>query len=326
VSTQVAVKPKLQPKIADSSRFYDLIIIGGGPAGLAAAIYAGRNRLSTVIIEKMVLGGQASNAYFIENYPGFPAGISGQELEGKMTEQATKLGLQVIWGNVSKVKKSTDKHFEAQVDGKTIKGKTVIIATGSENLRLDVPGEEEFRGRGVSYCATCDGAFYKDKNLIVAGGGNSAIEEALYLTRFAAKVSIVHRRDELRADKVLAERAKSHPKIYFFWHSVVEEIKGDKFVKEAVLKDLLTGKKLIVPVDGIFIYIGSKPGTDFVKDLVKLDEQGYIMTDDKMKTSVEGIFAAGDVRQKSLRQIVTAVADGAIAAKSAREYIEKSAS
>jgi thioredoxin reductase (NADPH) len=276
-----------------------------------------------VVIEKMVLGGQASNAYFIENYPGFPSGISGQELGGKMTEQAARLGLQVIWGNVIKIKKSKDKHFAAQVDGKMIKGQAVIIATGSENQKLAVPGEEEFRGRGVSYCATCDGAFYKNKNVIVAGGGNSAIEEALYLTRFAAKVSVVHRRDELRADKILAERASGHQKIYFFWHSAIEEIKGDKFVKEAVLKDLLTGKKLIVPVDGVFVYIGSKPGTDFVKDLVKLDEQGYIITDDKMKTSAEGIFAAGDVRQKNLRQIVTAVADGASAAEAAREYIEK---
>lgn len=323
-TTQVAVKPKLQPKLAAGGGFYDLIIIGGGPAGLAAAIYAGRSRLKTLIIEKMVLGGQASNAYFIENYPGFPDGISGAELGRKMTEQANKLGLQVIWGNAVKLKTADRKQLEVQVDGQTLKGKAVILATGSENQKLAVPGEEEFRGRGVSYCATCDGAFYKNKNIMVAGGGNSAIEEALFLTRFAAKVSVVHRRDELRADKILAERAKGHPKIYFFWHSAIEEIKGEKFVKEAILKDLTTGKKLIVPVDGIFIYIGSKPGSDLVKDLVKLDEQGYIITDDKMKTSLEGIFAAGDVRRKNLRQIVTAAADGASAAEAAREYIEKS--
>lgn len=323
-TTQVAVKPKLQPKITEGGGFYDLIVIGGGPAGLAAAIYAGRNRIKTVVIEKLVLGGQASNAYFIENYPGFPDGISGQELGRKMTEQANKLGPQVIWGNAVKLKTSDKQQFEVQVDGQTIKGKAVIIATGSENQKLAVPGEEEFRGRGVSYCATCDGAFYKNKNIMVAGGGNSAIEEALFLTRFAAKVSVVHRRDELRADKLLAERATGHPKIYFFWHSAIEEIKGEKFVKEAILKDLTTGKKLIVPVDGIFVYIGSKPGSDLVKDLVKLDEQGYIITDDKMKTSTEGIFAAGDVRQKNLRQIVTAVADGAVAAESAREFIERS--
>jgi thioredoxin reductase (NADPH) len=324
LSLQIAVKPKLQPKLAAGGGFYDLIIIGGGPAGLAAAIYAGRNRLKTLIIEKMVLGGQASNAYLIENYPGFPEGISGQELGRKMTEQASKLGLQVVWGKVSGLKTTGQKQIEVQVDGKTMTGRAVIVATGSENQKLEVPGEEEFRGRGVSYCATCDGAFYKGKNIMVVGGGNSAIEEALFLTRFAAKVGIVHRRDELRADKILAERAKGHPKIYFFWHSVIEEIKGEKFVQEAILKDLSTGKKLIVPVSGVFIYIGSKPGSEFLGGLVKLDEQGCIVTDDKMRTSASGIFAAGDVRQKSLRQIVTAAADGALAAEAAREYIEKS--
>ncbi len=322
MSTQVVVKPQLQPALADGNGLYDLIIIGGGPAGLTAAIYAGRNRLKTVMIEKLVLGGQASNAYFIENYPGFPAGISGQELEMKMTEQAARLGLQVLWGSVSGLEAGR-KEFTALVDGRRIRGKAVIVATGSEAKKLAVPGEAEFRGRGVSYCATCDGAFYKNKNLIVVGGGNSAIEEAIYLTRFAAKVTIVHRRDQLRADRVLAERAKTNPKIYFFWHTVLEEIKGDKFVQEAVLKDLSTGKKLIVPVDGIFVYIGSAPGTGFLKDLVKLDEQGYIATDERMRTSAEGIFAAGDVRQKSLRQIVTAVGDGAVAAETAREFIEK---
>jgi thioredoxin reductase (NADPH) len=323
LSSQVAVKPKPQLQLAAGGGPYDLIIIGGGPAGLAAAIYAGRNRLSTLIIEKMVLGGQASNAYLIENYPGFPEGISGQELGRKMTEQAGKLGLQVVWGKVGGLK-TGKKQTEVTVDGKTMTGRAVIIATGSENQKLGVPGEEEFRGRGVSYCATCDGAFYKHKNIMVVGGGNSAVEEALFLTRFAAKVSIVHRRDELRADKILAERAKNHPKIYFFWHSVLEEIKGEKFVREALLKDRTTGKKLIIPVDGIFIYIGSKPGTEFLGGAVKLDEQGYIITDDRMKTSAEGIFAAGDVRAKKLRQIVTATADGAIAAEAAREFIEKS--
>jgi len=322
VSTQVAVKPQLQPALADGSGLYDLIIIGGGPAGLTAAIYAGRNRLRTLIVEKLVLGGQASNAFFIENYPGFPGGISGQDLEKKMTEQAARLGLQVIWGTAGQLEAKGKKEFAVGVDGRTVRGKAVIVATGTENRKLNIPGEAEFRGRGVSYCATCDGAFYKNKNVVVVGGGNSAIEEALYLTRFAAKVSLVHRRDQLRADKVLAERATAHPKIYFFWHATLEEIKGDKFVKEAILKDVATGKRLIVPADGVFVYIGSRPGSDPVKAAVKLDEQGYIITDDKMKTSAEGIFAAGDVRQKSLRQIVTAAGDGAVAAESAREFIE----
>ncbi len=323
MSLQLAAKPKLQPVLSDGSGFYDLIIVGGGPAGLTAAIYAGRNRLKTLLVEKLVLGGQASNAYFIENYPGFPAGVSGQELEANMTEQATRLGLQVLWGTAGGLERTGPKEFALLVDGKRVRGKSLIIASGSESKKLAVPGEEQYRGRGVSYCATCDGAFYKNKNLIVVGGGNSAIEEALYLTRFAAKVSIVHRRDQLRADRVLAERARAHPKIYFFWHAVLEEIKGDKFVKEAILKDLPTGKKLIVPADGVFIYIGSQPGTAFVKEAVKLDDQGYIITDERMRTSAEGICAAGDVRQKSLRQIVTAAADGAVAAESAREFIEK---
>jgi thioredoxin reductase (NADPH) len=322
VNTQLAVKPKLQPK-AEIGNSYDLIIIGGGPAGLAAAIYAGRARLKTLIVEKLVLGGQASNAYLIENYPGFPEGVSGHDLARKMAEQAEKLGTPVLWGKVAALKKP-DQQYEVTVADKTIEAKAIIIAAGSDNEKLNIPGEAEFQGRGVSYCATCDGAFYKNKNIMVVGGGNTAVEEALFLTRFAAKVSIVHRRDELRADKIIAERAKAHPKIYFFWHSVLEEIKGDKFVKEAILKDALTGKKLIVPVDGVFVYIGSQPDTGFVKGLVKLDEHGYIVTDDKMKTSAEGIFAAGDVRQKTLRQIVTAAADGASAAESAREYIEQS--
>ena len=322
MSTQLAVKPKLQPK-AEIGNSYDLIIIGGGPAGLAAAIYAGRARLKTLIVEKLVLGGQASNAYLIENYPGFPEGVSGHELARKMAEQAGKLGIPVLWGKVAALRQS-DKRYEVAVADRTIKAKAVIIAAGSENEKLNVPGEAEFQGRGVSYCAACDGPFYKNKNIMVVGGGNTAIEEALFLTRFAAKVSLVHRRDELRADKILAERAKAHPKIYFFWHSVLEEIKGEKFVKEALLKDAVTGKKLIVPVDGVFVYIGSQPGTEFLKGLVKLDGQGYIVTDDGMKTSSGGIFAAGDVRQKNLRQIVTAAADGAIAAEAAREYIEKS--
>jgi thioredoxin reductase (NADPH) len=321
MSVKLAVKPQLQPKAAAAGGAYDLIIIGGGPAGLTAAIYAGRARLKTLIIEKMVLGGQASTAFQIENYPGFPEAVAGHELAQKMADQANKLGVEVLWGGAAELKKE-EQSWSVQVDGKPVRAKAVIIATGWENAKLGVPGEAKFRGRGVSYCATCDGAFYKDKNIIVVGGGNSAIEEALFLTRFAAKVSVVHRRDELRADKILAERAKSHPKIYFFWHAVVEEIRGDKNVAEVALKDLVSGKKLIVPVDGVFIYVGSQPNTGFLKGLIKLDDHGYILTDEKMKTSAEGLFAAGDVRAKTLRQIVTAAADGAQAAESAREYIE----
>lgn len=322
MTLELATRPKLQEVTAREASTFDLIVIGGGPAGLAAAIYALRFRINTLLIEKMVLGGLASTAFQIENYPGFPAGIPGLDLSQKMTEQAQKFGLKVLWGNAIKVK-NNKKHREVQVDGKIIPAKAVILATGTEAAKLGVPGEEEFRGKGVSYCATCDGPFYHGKNVMVVGGGNAAVEEALFLTRYAAKVAVVHRRNELRADRILAEQAKIHPKIYFFWHAVVEKIAGDKAVTEVAVKDLVAGKTIRVPTDGIFIYVGSKPNTEPVKGSVKLDENGFILADEKMKTSAAGIFAAGDVRAKSLRQIVTAVSDGAIAADSARQFIEK---
>ena len=317
MSLQLETKPQPQAMIIEAEKAHDLIIIGGGPAGLTAAIYALRSRLHTPPVEKMILGGQASTTSRVENYPGFPESVSGLDLSQKMAEQAKKLGLNVLWSNAVKIKNQ-----EVHVEGKILAAKALIIATGTEAARLGVPGEDELRGRGVSYCATCDGAFYQNKNVMVVGGGNSAVEEALFLTRYARQVSIVHRRDELRADKILAEQAKNHPKIYFFWHSVVEEIKGEKMVSEAVLKDLSSNKKLKVPVDGVFIYVGSRPNSEPAKGAVKLDEAGFIITDEKMKTSAPGIFAAGDIRVKSLRQIVTAAADGAIAAESARQFIE----
>ena len=321
MTVQLETKPEMQIVIKDRESF-DLIIIGGGPAGLAAAIYALRAKLDTLLVEKMVLGGMASTAHHIDNYPGFPQGISGLDLTQKMTEQAQRLGLKTAWGNAVLVK-NNKQHREVTVDGKKLSAKAVIIATGTEAAKLGVPGEEEFRGKGVSYCATCDGPFYQDKNIIVVGGGNGAIEEALFLTRFAKKVSLVHRRDELRSDRILADQAKSHPKIYFFWHSSLAEVKGEKKVTAAVIKDLVSNKKLTIPIDGVFIYVGVQPNTDPVSGLVKLDEKGFIITDERMRTSAGGIFAAGDVRAKELRQVLTAAADGAIAAFSAREFIEK---
>lgn len=317
MSLQLQTKPKAQIIIKED-KIHDLIIVGGGPAGLTAAIYALRARLNVLMIEKMVLGGQASTTFKIDNYPGFPEGVSGMDLSKKMAEQAQKLGLEIVWGGAAKVQSGS-----VTVDGKAYPAKAIIIATGTDPAKLGVPGEEEFRGRGVSYCATCDGAFYQNKDVMVVGGGNSAVEEALFLTRYAKQVSIVHRRDELRAEKIVAEQACGHPKIYFHWHSVVEEIKGEKTVGKVVLKDVQTGKKRTVPTDGVFVYIGSHPNTKPVKGVVKLDERGFIIADEKLKTSAAGIFAAGDVRVKSLRQVVTAVADGAIAAESAREFIEK---
>ncbi|HVN67935.1 MAG TPA: thioredoxin-disulfide reductase [Candidatus Sulfotelmatobacter sp.] len=316
MNLKLEARPAVETLIVTEKEGFDLIIIGGGPAGLTAAIYALRARLNVLLIEKLVLGGLASTAYHIDNYPGFPEGISGLDLAQKLGDQAKKLGLRTFWGNAIKIKK-----HEVQVDGRTFHAQALIIATGTEPLRLDVPGEEAFRGKGVSYCATCDGPFYQDKNIIVVGGGNAAIAEAIFLTRFAKKVTIVHRRDELRADKLLAEQAKNHPKIYFFWHSAVEKISGDKVVDEVTLRDLLSDKIVKVPADGVFIYIGSKPNSAPAKGTVKLDPKGFIITDDRMLTSAAGVFAAGDIRVKTLRQVVTAAADGATAADSAREYL-----
>lgn len=325
MSLKLETKPLPKKFLIARDDHYDLMIIGGGPAGLAAALYAARFRLKTVLIEKMIIGGMASTTYRIENYPGFPEGISGLEICQKMAEQVTNLGVPIIYGQALKLKNLKNEKL-LLIDNRTISAKSVIIASGTLPKRLGIPGEKDFVGRGVSYCATCDGPFYQDKHIMVIGGGNAAIEEAVFLTRYGSKVSIVHRRDELRADKIIAERAKNHPKIYFFWHSVLEEIRGDNKVEEAVLKDLLSGKKLNIPVNGIFIYIGTRPQSELVQGLVKTDKQGYIITDDKLSTSVPGIFAAGDIRVKTLRQVVTAAADGAIAANSAREYLENSKS
>lgn len=319
MSSRIAAKTKPQAVIVQPSQAYDVVIIGGGPAGLTAAIYALRSRLKTLLVEKMIIGGLASTTYQVENYPGFVEAIPGMELCQRMEKQARKLGLEVLWGNVKKVRPQ----LQVEVDGKTISAKAIIVASGTEPAKLGVPGEDELRGRGVSYCATCDGPFYQGKNVIVVGGGNSAIEEALYLTRFAQKVSLVHRRDQLRADKILAEKAQNHPKIYFYWHAELTEISGQGKVAAVTLQDKTTGKKTAVPADGVFVYIGTNPNIEPVKGVLKLDERGFIITDDQMKTSAIGIFAAGDIRSKHLRQIVTAAADGALAATAAREFIEQ---
>lgn len=300
---------------------FDIIVIGGGPAGLTCAIYCARAGMKVLVIEKALLGGQVSLCSTIENYPGFPFGISGVELAGRFEDQAKKFGAEIVWGDAQSVviegnvKKVilTDKIFSAKI---------IVLATGSEPKKLNVPGEEEFRGRGVSYCATCDGAFYKDKEIIVVGGGNSAISEALFLTRFVSKVTIIHRRNQLRSDRILAERAMADPKIEFMWSSVVEKIIGTKIVEGVEVLDLLENKRKIIRTDGVFIYVGEIPNTSLISDNVKLSDDGSVMVDEKMMTSVAGVFAAGDVVKKALRQISTAVGDGATAADSARKYLE----
>lgn len=299
----------------------ELIIVGGGPAGLTSAIYSARALIDTLVIEKMLPGGQPVLTTFIENYPGFPEGISGPELAERLESQAGKFGAKIITSrpvlNISR----KEEGFEVKTESNSFWGKAVIVATGTSPRKLNVPGEEEFTGRGVSYCAVCDGAFYRDRVVAVVGGGDSAMDESIYLTRFASKVFVIHRRNQLRAEKILQERAFSNPKISFIWDTVVQSIEGDRKVELLKLKNVKTGEISELKVDGIFVYIGSTPNSSMVKDLVDLDENGFIITDNCMKTSVPGLFAAGDVRNTSFRQLATAIGDGAIAANSAERYL-----
>ncbi len=303
---------------------YDVIIIGGGPAGLTAGLYTCRARLKTLLIEKGITGGQVTTTEWVENYPGFEDGISGAELAQKMEKQATKFGLEIIQGSVMKIS-SEDKVKKVILDGDSqYEAKAIIIATGSNPKLVNIEGENEFRGRGVSYCATCDGAFFKGDRLAVIGGGDSAVEEGIFLTKFAETVYIVHRRDEFRAAKVAQERALNNPKIKVVWDSVPEKIAGDPSGVTALhIKNVKTGEQSALEVKGVFIYIGYNPNTEFLKGLVTLDKSNYIVANEDMSTSVPGIFVAGDVRAKPLKQIATAVGDGAIVAMSTEKYIEE---
>ncbi|NPA94786.1 MAG: thioredoxin-disulfide reductase [Thermodesulfobacteria bacterium] len=293
---------------------HDVIIIGGGPAGLAAAIYAGRAKLDGFVLEKMSPGGQVLITDRVENYPGFPEGLTGFELVEKFSAHAQKFGMKIENGEVASIEPVGDLLNISLTDQRTITTRSIIVATGATHRKLGVKGEDEFIGRGVSYCATCDGPFFRDQVVAVVGGGDSAVQEAIFLTRFAKKVYLIHRRDELRAIKVLADRAKENDKIEFVWDSVVEEIEGDDQVRSLKILNRKTGETSTLKVDGVFIFIGIVPVTDFVKGLVETDEMGFIKTDQWMRTSVKGVYAAGDCRQKPLLQIVTAVAEGATAA------------
>lgn len=301
---------------------YDIVIIGGGPAGLTAGMYAARAALKCILIERGMPGGQAATTDQIENYPGFPEGIGGPDLMMNMHQQALKFGLETKFGEVNELKKD-GQWFFVNVSGQDIKARSVIIATGTESLNLGVEGEQRFRGRGVSYCATCDGAFFKGLKVAVIGGGDAALEEGMFLTRFASKVYLVHRRNEFRATKVVQERLREFPQIELVLNSVVTSILGDSKVEAIKVKNLATGEEKAIAVDGVFVYIGQKPNSELVKDVVQLDERGYIITDQNMQTSLPGLFAAGDVRVTPLRQVVTAVSDGAVAAVSAEKYIEQ---
>lgn len=305
-----------------SNESYDLIIIGGGPAGLTAGLYAVRARLKTVLLEKLpLLGGQIVYAEKVENYPGFPEGVSGQELTSLMETQAKEFGLEIRNCEVSGITMQDGLKVVATDEGACV-GKAVIVATGASPNRLGVEGEERLIGRGISFCGTCDGFFFKGRDIILVGGGDTAMEEALFLTRFADKVTIVHRRNTLRAAKVLQERVFKNSKIDFLWDSVVEKIEGERSVERVVLKNLATGQVTIRPTSGVLIFVGTKPNTQFLHGLVKSDEQGYLLTNDRLETSQPGIFAAGDARKKLLRQVATAIGDGATAAYAAEKYLE----
>jgi thioredoxin reductase (NADPH) len=301
---------------------YDVVIVGGGPGGLTAGLYAARGDMKTLLLEKLLPGGQAATTYWIDNYPGFVEGVSGPQLMMSMKDQAERFGLEI----------KTDEAVDLEIveDGFAIVGQegrytahSVIIAAGATVAQLGVSGEEKLRGKGVSYCATCDGAFFRDEDLVVVGGGDAAVEEGMFLTKFARKVYVVHRRDRLRAAKAIQERAFQNDKMEFIWDTVVEEVLGNQTVEGIRLKNLKTGETKKLPCKGVFIYVGNIPNSRFLKGKIDLDERGYVLTNDRMETSQEGIFACGDVRKKILRQVITACGEGATAAFAAQQFVEE---
>ena len=305
----------------EDSRPYEVIIIGGGPAGLTAGLYTSRARLRTLLIENAILGGQMTTTEMIENYPGFPQGVTGDELSRLMEEQARRFGMGTV--NQEVVKVTLEGNLKrVQTNESSYLCDTLIVCTGAEYRKLGVSGEKEYAGKGVSYCATCDGAFFQDATIVVVGGGDSALTEALFLTKFVKELTIIHRRDALRATKIYQERALANPKIKFMWNSVVEQVKGDQVVRSVVVKNVKTGELNEFKTEGVFLFVGLSPRTEFLKGLVNLDEVGYISTNENCETSVKGIFAAGDCRKKLLRQVATSVGDGATAAFAAEKYLE----
>ena len=303
-------------------KIYDVIIIGAGPAGMTAAVYASRANLATLMLERGIPGGQMANTEEVENYPGYET-ILGPDLSTKMFEHAKKFGAEYAYGEVKEIIDGKE-YKTIDAGSKQYKTRSIIIATGAEYKKIGVPGEKELSGRGVSYCAVCDGAFFKNKELVVIGGGDSAVEEGVYLTRFASKVTIVHRRDELRAQKILQQRAFENEKVDFIWNTTLKTInEKDGKVGSVTLISTVDGSEREYPADGVFIYIGMLPLTKPFQSIGITNEAGYIETNDRMETKIPGIFAAGDVREKNLRQIVTATGDGSIAAQAAQHYVEE---
>lgn len=309
-------------------KIYDVIILGGGPAGLSAGLYSARAKMSTLIIEKGVPGGQIFSTSEIINYPGASENSTGPSLSERMKQQAEEFGVDFVTDEITKMD-ITNKTKTLNGNSDTYEGKALIIASGSFPRNIGCKGEEEHVGQGVSYCATCDGGFYTGLEVFAIGGGDAAVEEAIFLTRFARKVTIVHRRDKLRAAKSIVDKAEKNEKIEFMYNTVIEEIKGDGVVESIVFKNTQTGELSEYQVDpndgvmGVFIFVGYKPNNDLFKDVIKINEAGYIITDERMTTNIDGVFAAGDIRDKPLRQVVTAVSDGAIAAVESEKYVER---
>ena len=304
-------------------KLYDLIIVGAGPAGLTAGIYATRAKLNTILLERLNPGGLVASTDWVENYPGFPKGISGAELMKKMEEQTAKFGLEIIpfkEVNSADLKGQTK---TIKVDSEEYKAKAVIIASGTEPKKLNIPGEEKFKGRGVSYCATCDGPFFQDKDIVMIGGGSSGIQEGLFLIRFVKSISVVEFMPHLNAEKILQERAHKDAKFKFFVNHMAISINGENQVESVTIKSRETDEEKTIQAAGVFVYVGWDPKTEFLKGQVDLDKWGYVVASEDTKTSVPGVFVVGDVRQKTLRQITTAVADGAVAAFVAERYIEE---
>jgi thioredoxin reductase (NADPH) len=302
------------------SNHYEIIILGGGPAGLSAGLYAARNKTETLMIEKNMIGGLAVYAEEIENYPGFPNGVNGMELGQLMHTQAEKFGLKTLMAEITGLDLAGSEKVVRTSEGEYT-AKAVIIALGSERVNMNVPGEKEMVGRGVSYCATCDAAFYRNKRVAVVGGGNSAISEALHLAKFASKVHVIHRRDNWRATPVFIDKAKAEPKLEFILNSTVEKVDGKEAVEKLILNHVVTGAKSELLVDGVFVAIGQTPNTQMLKGVIPLDAGSYVITNEKMETAVAGIFAAGDIRSNSIRQTISAAGDGATAAIFADRYI-----
>jgi thioredoxin reductase (NADPH) len=307
----------------DNEKYVKVLILGSGPAGLSAALYAARAELAPVVLTGMQLGGQAALTYAIENYPGFPTGVGGAELGELFQKQAENFGAKVEFDTAHEVDLS-QRPFKVTTDTGEYKADTLILTTGANPTHLDVPGEVELTGRGVSYCATCDGWFFKDKKVVIVGGGDSAVEEGLFITRYASSVTLIHRRDELRASPVLQKRAKEHPKMNFIWDTVVTEVIGSDKVESLKLKNLKTGAESTFEADGLFIFIGHVPNTQMFKGQLEMSDLGYVIVNDKMETSVQGVFAAGELADPHFRQVVTSAGMGAAAAIQATRFLEAS--